>query len=53
MSDTSTQMRNDMAVWRDEFNGSKPAIGWAAIGLLIMLIRIGISILEKLEEKIP
>lgn len=49
--ETSKTLRNDMKVWQNEFMGKQLKVGRGGLGMLLLIFRACLAILERLEEE--
>lgn len=49
--ESSEKVRGDMKIWRKEFEGKQLRVGWGGLGLLLLILRTCLAILERLEAK--
>ena len=48
--DTCQTIKEDMKIWRKEFDGKILKIGWGGLGLLVLILRTCLTILKHCEK---
>lgn len=51
MKDTSKLIRKDIKIWSDKFTGKSLKVGWGGLGILLLILKTCLAILEHLEDE--